>query len=200
MNRPVENSSPLRELERLAATETPPQELEERVVAELRARRLIEPPARRGIASGWLVAACLLAAMGGWLARGGLNWTTGAPPEASAAIERAVGGEYLLLLVEPRPLRTSKAIPVLVDEYRAWAAGVADRGQLVSAGHLRPGGPYLADSAAEPAGIDAVTGFFIVRAGSLEEAERLAGTCPHRTYGGEISIRPLAGTSDPPQV
>jgi hypothetical protein len=41
-------------------------------------------------------------------------------------------------------------------------------------------------------GLDTVTGYFRVRAGSWDEALELARSCPHLAYGGEISVRMLA--------
>ena len=39
-------------------------------------------------------------------------------------------------------------------------------------------------------GLGILAGYFVIRAASLEEAERIAAECPHLTYGGAVSVRP----------
>lgn len=209
MNRPLPpdaDSDPLAELPRAL---DPPPGLEDRVIGDLRRRGLLgaSPPSGRRPRWWMTAAACLLAALGGW-AIGGSGRTPGAVSvgvsgevagEAASPAPQAGEKQYLLLLVEPRPLTTDKPQATLVGEYRSWAAELARQGRLVSAARLDEGqSAYLAESPRPPAGIAQVTGFFVLRSSSLAEAEAIAGTCPHVGYGGEISVRELAGTADPP--
>lgn len=107
----------------------------------------------------------------------------------------------------------------LVAEYAAWAGRLAEAGRLVSAEKLADdGGRWLraapdaeADPADRPAIVAArdptgaaggdplptgattgvVSGFFLVRAASYEEALALAGESPHLRYGGAIEVREI---------
>jgi hypothetical protein len=45
-----------------------------------------------------------------------------------------------------------------------------------------------------PAGV--LAGYFVLEAEDLEEAERLAATCPHVAYGGAIEVRLIEGSGD----
>jgi hypothetical protein len=62
-------------------------------------------------------------------------------------------------------------------EYARWADSLQAVGEL--------------ERTAALAGPGAVTGFFIVRARSDDEAARLAAACPHMKYGGRVETRRL---------
>lgn len=160
----------------------PPAGLEERVVARLAEKRLL---ARRSTRS-WLLplAAALAGLAGGWLLRG-------APVPASARSDASL---YLLLLSgEPR---TERSEPELVSIYKAWGSDLAARGQLAGSQKLKHEGIVLADGSEGPAsaleiGSETPSGFFLVRALSLAEAETIARSCPHARFGGRVTVRPI---------
>jgi hypothetical protein len=161
---------------------SPPAALEDRVVARLAGRELL---ARR-TARRWLlpVAAALAGLAGGWLLRG-----LPAPP--SAANDAPL---FLLLLSEEPQTELSEA--ELVRIYSAWGREQAAQGRMAGARKLEDGGIVLAAGADGPAAAlehDAMTptGFFLVRAASLAEAEAIARTCPHLRYGGRVTVRPI---------
>jgi len=182
-------------LRQIAKPAEPPAELEDRLVSALRDRHLIATPSsgipgRRPAAPRWAIAAALLvAALGGWTARGVRQ--TAPTPSTS-------GKEFLLLLAEPRELQTSKSELELVAEYRDWAMGLAAEGQLVTgkrleaSGHrlVRPSKGELVESPHDA--LAEATGFFLVRADGWDEALEIAADCPHLAYGGEISLREIS--------
>jgi hypothetical protein len=175
----------LAELADLPATAAPPPGLEDRVVRAVAAAGLLRPPRRQ--VSPWLaLAASLVAAVGGWLAHGLATTTAGARPDAPA---------FLLLLSEPQPLATDKPVAALADEYRRWAAGLAEANGVVYAARLLDAGRELGatgGSAAPP------KGFFVVRAADLDAAVEVARTSPHLAYGGAITVRPVAPPAPSP--
>ena len=199
-----DNSSVLDRLSSLSSTAAPPAELEDRVVAALRSHGLVAPsppigsttaaatadrrPWRFALAAS--LAASLLAALGGWFAHG--LWNQGparsTPPDP----------HYLLLLSEPEELRTERALPDSVAEYRDWAQELAAEGRLVTAGRLVREGARLQGQVIDGIfGLDeselrAATGYFVIRAADLSAASALAQTCPHLKYGGVITVRPIA--------
>jgi hypothetical protein len=87
--------------------------------------------------------------------------------------------------------------PIMVDRYMAWVRSIKERGRFVSSGKLddhvgrrltaRGGevmdGPFIESK-------DAVGGFFVVRAASLDEATELARSCPGlELQGGWVEVR-----------
>lgn len=179
----------LPDLDKLPLETQPPAELQQRVLSTLRSEGLIESRAPRP-SSRWLAAAACLAAML-------LGWTTrGLVPE-SGPDRLAAGGDFLILLAEPEPLRTSKSMDALVAEYSAWARQLASEERLVTAGHLVGESTRLepewvreaTPSSAVP--LDSLTGFFVVRAEDLEHASEIAATSPHVGYGGRIAVRSI---------
>jgi hypothetical protein len=188
MNNP-QNPDELRELENLPNEIEPPAALEERLVGQLKREGLIEASSSKGMSPWLMAAACLVAALIGWTARGF---------QPAAAGVGAEGSSFLILLSEPEPLQTSKPMAELVAEYGAWAGGLAEENRLVAAGHLTPERMRLASirspSSEEPSqlDLDTLTGFFVVRADDLAQAAKIAESSPHIGYGGEIAVRAIA--------
>ena len=201
MNADDESQGRLR-FDELAREAAPPPELEGRLVAELGRRGLLGRGTARVRRWRAAAAALLTFALGLWA---GANRTG----EHSALTKRGanVNGDekrYLLLLYEPRPI--DRRGLDLVKEYSAWAGGLARSGNLVAAEKLArserrfgevarllggapgPVGPLTTETFGEP------TGFFLIRAASQEEAERIALDCPHLKHGGEVSLRPVDPT------
>jgi hypothetical protein len=186
------------ELDTLSREIPPPEALEERVVAALRDEGLIRqaegsapgPPARSGsifrpaaMAAGVLLMA-LLGFAGGRL--------TAVAPEAPRAdymllVKPAAGGSVRLDADEE--LERFK-------EYSAWYGSLASRGEMVGGEKLtdEPGivleGGSDGGGARERSGSGGeIEGYFLIRAGSDDEARRIASSCPHLRYGGVIELR-----------
>lgn len=177
-----EGESPLAALPRELPS---PPALEERVVERLAARGLL----RRRRATRWLapLAAALAGLAGGWLLRGGERVGAGAGEPAA--------GELYVLLIEGEPAG-ERPVAELVARYKAWGEGLAAAGRLAGAEKLKDEGIVLAAGAAGPAqpveiGPATLGGFFLVRAGSLAEAEAIARTSPHAVWGGRVTVRPV---------
>lgn len=65
-----------------------------------------------------------------------------------------------------------------VNEYRAWARDLRDRQVVISGVKLK--------SAPSP-----LSGYFVIRARSDEDARRIAASCPHVRHGGTIEVREI---------
>lgn len=160
----------------------PPATLEDRLIGALRARGDIRPRRRAGLI---LLGTAALAAAAATL------WLASRPEEPRGE------PEYLLLIAEGRGYQAPAdpaAQEALVREFAAWAGELARAGRLVSAGELEPAGAVV--SAAGSTTLDtgarsAATGYFIIHAGSTEEAERLARRSPHLRLGGTVVVRPV---------
>jgi hypothetical protein len=160
-----------RSLEALPREQASRAGLEDDVVARLRAAGELGPAARPGRnGRRWL-------------------WTIAAVAAAVAAIvlwprrvpnERAAGAAYLLLLYEDSTYQAPPpdGMGARVAEYTRWADSLRAAHRLDSAAELEPGPSE-------------VTGFFIIRAPSRAEAERIAAACPHVRYGGKVELRKL---------
>jgi hypothetical protein len=163
---------------RLARSEDPPESSYQRLIGSLKARGLVRvrSPRRRllGVTIG--IAAAVVAAL--LLARS---------PER--------GPEFLLLLEESAGFdapATREELRNRVREYSAWARRLAREEHLVSAGELEPLGARVQASGVQPlAGAQSPTGYFLIRAATLEDAQRLAQDSPHLKYGGQVIVRPV---------
>ena len=130
--------------------------------------------------------AVALLAVGGWLGA----WY--AKPGTSPPDTRA---EFVLFLYDDpvaEAARTPDEMRRTVEEYKAWAGGLARAGSLVAGEKLTEerrlfravsgSGPVV------PQGV-ALGGYFVIRAGSDEEAAAIAAGCPHLVHGGAIELR-----------
>jgi len=182
-----------REREELAAlgdAPSPPDDLERRSVAALRARGLLRTPARR-----WPAAAAAAAVLALGVVLGRLSVVEPAP----AADD---GPQYLLVLYDSTAdLRRADPdrVAARVEEYRSWARAGARAGHLVGGEKLADGGRVLRGGdegedrpAAGPFG--PVGGYFRIRAASEEEALRIAAECPHLRHGGAVEVRRIEST------
>jgi hypothetical protein len=179
----------VRRLRTLAEGPAPPERVEERVVAELRARGLLEP--RRAWRRLLAAAAAVVLFAGGWLAgRAPVDLSSAPHPPAGFAL-------FLLGGVEPGADEAE-----LVEEYRAWAVGLAREGQLSAGEKLGPSAWLLDGASGEtvlrtaPEAVRAapLSGFFLLTTGDPEEALAIARSCPHLRHGGEVLLRPIEQT------
>lgn len=172
-------------LDALEPSAAPPPALEARVVAALREHGLVR--ARRPRIP-WTAAAAAVAALfaGVWLGR--VTAVRTAPPLAPQA------RTFMLLLYpgagqDPSP----RAEQERVLEYGLWARGLRAEGRLVAGEKLKPA-LSLAGGDSPGANAGDLQGFFMIRAGTLEEAERIARSCPHRGHGGTVALREVDPT------
>lgn len=174
-------------LSRLHAEVQPPPRVEDRLVAALSARGdIVEPRSLRP----WLYAAGIAAA---------LLLTVLFLRQPQAGPRPAAGGsqpEFMLLIAEDTlytPPADSAEARTRVAEYTEWAGRLAGGGHLVSAGELAYAGTDVRSAGKSPAVIDtragAISGYFLVRAESLAQAEQLAAESPHLKYGGTVVVR-----------
>lgn len=95
---------------------------------------------------------------------------------------------YLLLLREDSTF-SGTDIPALVREYSQWAEDMAAKNQLVGAEKLTEE-VYQFGSLSSPEG-PGISGYFVIRATNLAEAEAIVQTHPHLKYHGGIELRPI---------
>lgn len=171
------------QLEQLRRTDLP-EASEQRLFERLRADGLLE-----GSRSTFVRRFGPLAAVAALLlVVAGIPWLWPAPADGR--------DRYLLLLLEQAeaPLPGGAA---LVREYGEWAADLAARGLLEAGEKLALEGATLAQGTT-PVPLatsgETVTGFFIVRAASADEALALANDCPHVRHGGRVQVRRIEPT------
>jgi hypothetical protein len=177
----------------LPRTLAPPQPLEDRVVAALRAEGVLKSARPGRLLAGSMtfrfgaVAATLVLFVAGVV--------------AGRLVPRAVAPE------DPRPqfvllLQEGKEFDAGTDhvaEYSAWARSLGARGLIVAGEKLKDDAVVLSR---KDAGVsiqaESVTseeaaprGYFVIRARDLVEAIAIAQDCPHLKHGGRISLRPI---------
>jgi hypothetical protein len=168
------------DFDRLPRELDPARDLEDRTVATLQRGGLLRSSRRR--VQGWVLAAASLLIFLSGVAVGRALDRSAAPDERP---------RFVLLLMDSPPSESTEAELRVVDAYRRWASSLRDEGRFVS-------GARLDDrSAGVPAireGAEKLEGYFVISAASLEEAVRVATTCPHAARGGRIVVRPVAPT------
>jgi hypothetical protein len=161
-------------LRALQLEDAPPLSSQARIVRKLKASGLLEPERR----PYWklAVAAVVLSAAfaAGWLAA-----------RAEAVWPRE--NRYVLLLYGESDSRSNAR----VEEYREWAReeknkGRDARGERLSTSEIAVGGSARSGLTLQ--------GFFVITAGSEEEAVGVAKSHPHVRHGGVVVVRPIDPT------
>lgn len=175
----------------LAGGIEPPPALKRRVLHTLRARGLVAParfgrPVRQGLV---YAAAAVVLFVGGALV-GGRRSVAAADPRP----------RFALFLYEDAAFRPTVSHRALVAEYSAWADSLRRLNALVMGEELdqedaavlvRSGSAVTVSPGDVETAAGSLTGLFIVRAASGEEAFALARQCPHLKYGGRVALRRL---------
>lgn len=185
-------------LDGLTPTEVPPPELETRVLAALQERGLVRTRPR---ALPWRGVAAALAALAiglglGRATAGRSGPVAGRGTDVAATTAASAPERTFILLLYPGPgLDPSAAAEQgRVDEYRRWARGLAADGRFVTGEKLKDGVTVFAGDAPTDPSAGALQGFFLIRAASVQEAEGIARTCPHRGHGGAVALREVDPT------
>jgi hypothetical protein len=162
---------------------TPPAELKSRIRRDLSGRGLIRRREWSRVSGGLAAGLVALTLFGGGLVLG--RRSTGTAAES--------GPRFVLLLYDPAGFDRTVPEPTLVEEYRSWAHSLGDRlalGEKLGAEERLLGQDHAAAAgAAGPLG-----GLFIIRARNLEEAMKIARSCPHLKHGGVIAVRAIEET------
>lgn len=144
--------------------------------------------------------ALLVGLAAGWFARD-LSGMSGDDAPAAIASEPGDLQRYLILLHGPpaappgSPPASESAVAAAVARYTAWADTLRSRGRLVVAEKLNDEtGRWLAAPGDTVTHATDIGGFYLIRAGSYEEAEAIARTGPHIGYGGTIELRAIEHT------
>lgn len=125
------------------------------------------------------------------LAGGAAGFGIGATRAEAPAVDH--GRQYLLLVHDNEAVERAvqeQGMEAIVERYATWARALADDGRLVSAEHLTPTPEWI--GAATPAS-SSISGYFLIRADSREEALDIARRSPHAELGGVVEVRGIEG-------
>ena len=182
-------------LDVLRRSPVPPAELEDRVVNLLKSKKLIHTGrGDRDMKMQYAInAAVAIASVVLGLALG-QKMDDVPPPAVSDG-----GEEFIMLLYEDETYQAPApgGMEARIAEYSDWARQVAASGNYVAGEKLTDDATLLlADgsrvNAIPRAEEGALEGYFVIRATDMDEAAKIAGTCPHLAYGGTVSLRRLA--------
>ena len=173
----------------------PPQDLEQKVVAALKANGLIRTRAIRTIHYFWKsgIAAILLFSLFG----AGFMMGERSGQKTATTTGKPV---FALFLYEPE-----KGLPGdanHVREYVRWVRSVRSRGHMASGEKLKEDGRRMEirngklEIESQPAQNRplVIAGYFLIQAKDYQEALKIASDCPHLKYGGVIEIRQIDAT------
>lgn len=87
-----------------------------------------------------------------------------------------------------------------MQKWGAWMGGLAQSGKLAGGEPLQGGGKVISDSKVDNAGssADAVNGYILVNAPTLDEAVNIAKGCPLLEIGGNLEVRETVDMSQGP--
>ena len=168
------------DFDQLARELDPARDLEDRTVAELQRAGLLR--SRRPHIQGWVLAAASLLLFLSGVAAGRALDRPAAPDDRP---------RFVLLLMDSPPAESAEAELRIVADYRQWATTLREEGRFVSGVRLDDRGEAI--PAPRQSG-ERLEGYFVISAGSLEEAVNIAKTCPHAARGGRIVVRPVVPT------
>jgi hypothetical protein len=161
-------------LARLRVPLNAPANIEARIVGDLRLRGALRSPVWRPMKAA-AAAAVLIAAL-----------ASGAMLDRILTRRSAPGDRFILLLYG------GTEDPSRRGEYAAWARSVARSGVDISGEELsQPAEEVWADTSRRVPADPLPRGYFVVDASTLDEARRIASTCPHLQHGGRIVIRAI---------
>jgi hypothetical protein len=89
--------------------------------------------------------------------------------------------------------------------FTAWFEQLSNRGQFKSGGPLAHAGKTLTSKGAVTDGPfaeskEAIAGFFLIQADSLEQAVKIAGDCPGLEFGQTVEVRAMVPEPDEFQI
>lgn len=178
----------------LAAGLAPPASAEERIVEILTGRGVLRrAPERRRRMALLLIAAAAAAFVSGLAVGSRVTSAAEKRPAPESLRPRAL---RFVLFLSPLPGEDAAGEPGRVAEYRRWAAEIRRHGRFVVGEKLEDGGRVVssagAGAAAAPVADGGPAGYFVVEAGSFEDAVAVARSCPHVKHGGRITVRAVA--------
>ncbi len=174
---------PLPEVRRLPRSLEPDPEVEDRIVAALRASGHLD--SRSEVNRRWLpLAAAVLLFVSGLLI--GARWPRDSQTPGTPM--------FALLLYGEASTADGASELAIVEEYRRWALDLRRVGRRVSGERLIDDARVVAAPGTTGQPRESLQGFFLISASNLEEAESVARSCPHATRGGVIVVRPIAPT------
>ena len=101
---------------------------------------------------------------------------------------------YVLFLLEgsqyDQPSGTAE-LQERVNEYRNWVTRVRKETTPISGIKLQDRSLLLPSGTSGDAPPSEIGGYFLIEAGSLQSAIRIAETCPHLRHGGRIEVRQI---------
>jgi hypothetical protein len=181
----------------------PPDDLEARVIARLRDAGLLAPAITQEVSMKtihlyWSLAAAVLLAVGVAFGMQLSQQTGDEGPTVAATPPTDTRTAFALMLYEDAGYQAPVGEDdhaARVAEYGGWARKLAGEGRLVDGAELLNQGVLLHRERPRADGVPGsdeglLAGYFVIRAASLEEAERVAAECPHLKYGGTVSVRP----------
>ena len=159
----------------------PPAELEQRVVAGVRPARRVGSPVRTWQRAALGLAAAAVVFVSGYVTATRMAQTSGS----------SLDGRYLLLLYDTPGTPTGDPAQGerMFAEYSAWYTRAHAAGQVEQGEKLEDAAETLGPAVAASR---APSGFFVVKARSLDDAVAISRECPHTRYGGTVVVRPIA--------
>ncbi|OJJ15913.1 hypothetical protein BKI52_36965 [marine bacterium AO1-C] len=157
-----------------------PDHLENKIVESLKQKELIKPSRIRTIPRWTMgVAASVIFFLLGFYVNASLTTSTeGYLTEFN----------YMLLLHENDQFVAGNP-EQRFQEYAQWMGGIYEKGLKIDGQELARKGTDIQSIISNKSHF--TTGYFLLKAPNLKEAQAIAQSCPHVKYGGQIEIKPI---------
>ncbi|MEO9803480.1 MAG: hypothetical protein ABJF04_09550 [Reichenbachiella sp.] len=165
----------------------PPSSLEDRIIAELKKKKLInENVMKTNKTKLWMtgVAASILFFIGGYFVG-----NTGSDGSSE------ISSGYILLLHEDERFSPEGSDMEIFTEYASWMGKMMMNGVSITGKELSPESTTWLSPESEAVvdiGKDKISGYFIIDVEDRQEAEKIAMSSPHIKYGGRVELIKLS--------
>lgn len=164
----------------LKETQTPPQTLENQVVNQLISQGLVKPRTTSRLLRTWgiSIAASIIFFVAGYYVHAF---------SSTSARNYLADFNYMLLLHEDSQFITGDP-QQRFQEYAQWMGGIYEKGMQIDGQELARKAHNVQTQASKKS---YTTGYFLLKAATLQQAKEVAQSCPHVKYGGDIEIKPI---------
>ncbi|MBL6445077.1 hypothetical protein JMN32_02080 [Fulvivirga sp. 29W222] len=97
---------------------------------------------------------------------------------------------YMLVLYEDGRF-TPSSPEEMFTEYSKWMEGIQEQGVTIGGQEMKPSSLFLEPDGTQVSddNVRRVGGYFVINAGSLDQAMKIAQDSPHLKYGGSIEVK-----------
>lgn len=113
--------------------------------------------------------------------------------------------EYMLLFRDEKvdAVPSEEQMKMVLQQWQDWISGIAKEGKFTGTSRLLPDGKtvkpnYVVTDGPYLEAKEMVGGYLVVKAGSMNDAVKMAQLCPNLLYGGKVEVREIMQIDNDP--